>query len=132
MTVNQAALTITAEDKTKVYGAALPGLTVKVDGLVNGDTTASTLELERFEVWAPGAKVWIQAAADAPPQERPPPATRYFRGRIAGAPNSRVLLSVRANGAVNGVVEVVKVSRNWTGERFRIEGRKTSRNLLEG
>jgi hypothetical protein len=34
-------LTITADDKTKVYGAALPALTVSYSGLVNGDTPAT-------------------------------------------------------------------------------------------
>ena len=40
LTVNQANLNITAEDKVKKYGAALPALTLKIVGLVNGDTTA--------------------------------------------------------------------------------------------
>ena len=38
LTVNAAALTITAEDKSKDYGAALPTLSVSYAGLVNGDT----------------------------------------------------------------------------------------------
>src|SRR5207245_1614025 len=33
--------TITADDKTKVYGAALPVLTASYSGFVNGDTSAS-------------------------------------------------------------------------------------------
>ena len=40
-TVNQAALTITANNQTKVYGAALPTLTASYTGFVNGDTSAS-------------------------------------------------------------------------------------------
>src|SRR6185295_691142 len=36
--VTRAALTVTADDKTKVYGAALPALTVSFSGFVNGDT----------------------------------------------------------------------------------------------
>jgi hypothetical protein len=39
--VNPAALTITADNKTKPYGAALPALTVSYSGFVNGDTSAS-------------------------------------------------------------------------------------------
>jgi RHS repeat-associated protein len=39
-TVAPAPLTITADDKTKVYGDPLPALTVKYTGLVNGDTPA--------------------------------------------------------------------------------------------
>ena len=38
LTVTPAALTITADDKSKVYGAALPALTASYSGFVNGDT----------------------------------------------------------------------------------------------
>ena len=41
LTVTTAALTITADNQTKVYGAALPALTASYTGLVNGDTSAS-------------------------------------------------------------------------------------------
>ncbi len=41
LTVTPAALTITANDQTKVYGAALPALTASYSGFVNGDTAAS-------------------------------------------------------------------------------------------
>jgi len=42
LTVDPVALTVTAEDKTKAYGAALPELTVTYAGLVNGDTAPAT------------------------------------------------------------------------------------------
>src|SRR5262249_30698565 len=41
LTVSAATLTITANDKTKVYGTANPALTVSYAGFVNGDTVAS-------------------------------------------------------------------------------------------
>jgi hypothetical protein len=41
LTVTPVALTITADDKSKVYGAALPTLTASYSGFVNGDTAAS-------------------------------------------------------------------------------------------
>src|SRR5262249_57265083 len=41
LTVTAAPLTITANDKTKTYGAANPTLTVSYAGFVNGDTPAS-------------------------------------------------------------------------------------------
>ena len=34
-------MTITADNQTKVYGAALPTLTASYTGFVNGDTSAS-------------------------------------------------------------------------------------------
>ncbi len=41
LTVNPVGLTITANDQSKAYGAALPGLTVGYSGFVNGDTASS-------------------------------------------------------------------------------------------
>ena len=41
LTVTPAALTITANNATKVYGAALPTLSASYAGFVNGDTSAS-------------------------------------------------------------------------------------------
>ena len=41
LTVTPVPLTITANDQTKLYGAALPALTVSYSGFVNGDTSAS-------------------------------------------------------------------------------------------
>jgi hypothetical protein len=41
LTVSQAPLTITANNQSKTYGAALPTLTVAYSGFVNGDTAAS-------------------------------------------------------------------------------------------
>ena len=41
MNVTQVALTITADNKSKIYGAAVPTLTASYSGLVNGDTSAS-------------------------------------------------------------------------------------------
>src|SRR5438270_11553186 len=40
-------LTITADDKSKAYGAALPILTVTYTGLVNGDTAATFSKIGR-------------------------------------------------------------------------------------
>ncbi len=41
LSVTRAALTITAQDKTKVYGAVNPALTAAYSGFVNGDTSTS-------------------------------------------------------------------------------------------
>ncbi|HEV2394893.1 MAG TPA: MBG domain-containing protein [Verrucomicrobiae bacterium] len=41
LTVTPASLTITANNQSKVYGAALPTLTASYSGLVNGDTASS-------------------------------------------------------------------------------------------
>ena len=41
LTVSTAPLTITANNQTKAYGAAIPAMTASYTGLVNGDTSAS-------------------------------------------------------------------------------------------
>ena len=41
LTITSAALTITANDQTRTYGAANPALTVSYSGFVNGDTAAT-------------------------------------------------------------------------------------------
>ncbi len=41
LTVNQATLTVTADDQSKTYGAANPSLTVSYSGFVNGDDVTS-------------------------------------------------------------------------------------------
>ncbi|MFD2556012.1 MBG domain-containing protein, partial [Sphingobacterium tabacisoli] len=43
LTVDKAPLSITADAKSKVYGAAVPTLTYSYDGLVNGDTKVATV-----------------------------------------------------------------------------------------
>jgi hypothetical protein len=55
LTVTPAALTITADNKTKVYGAAIPTLTASYSGFVNGDTAASLISLPTFSTTATSA-----------------------------------------------------------------------------
>ena len=52
LTVTPAALTITADNQTKVYGAALPTLTASYTGFVNGDTSASLTRCPRSRTTA--------------------------------------------------------------------------------
>jgi len=44
MTITKKPITVTADNQTKVYGAADPTLTYKVEGLVDGDTLTGTLK----------------------------------------------------------------------------------------
>jgi len=55
LTINPAPLTITADNKSKVYGAALPALTASYSGLVNGDTLASLTTLPTLSTTATAA-----------------------------------------------------------------------------
>jgi hypothetical protein len=55
LTVTQAPLTITADDATKVYGAALPTLIVSYSGFVNGDDSSSLTTLPTIGTTATAA-----------------------------------------------------------------------------
>jgi GH35 family endo-1,4-beta-xylanase len=46
LTITQAALTVTADNQSMVYGGALPTLTASYDGLVNGDTGSTIMGLQ--------------------------------------------------------------------------------------
>ncbi|MDO4773126.1 MAG: MBG domain-containing protein, partial [Bacillota bacterium] len=62
LTVTPAAVTVTAEDKTKNVGQADPEFTVKIDGLVDGFKIAYTIDRQKGEV--PG-KYAIKPAGNA-------------------------------------------------------------------
>ncbi len=55
LTVNKAALTITAANTSKLYGAALPALTASYGGFVNGDTASSLTTLPALTTTATAA-----------------------------------------------------------------------------
>jgi len=58
------------------------------------------LELERFEVFAPDAEILLDDD-----QSIPPPDHAYYRGKIAGQPNSRVFLTVPSQGEIRGLIQ---------------------------
>ena len=55
LTVTPASLTISADSKSKSYGATLPTLTVSYTGFVNGDTAASLTTLPTLSTTATAA-----------------------------------------------------------------------------
>ncbi|PRW58296.1 Pry1p [Chlorella sorokiniana] len=76
-----------------------------------GQDANATLELERFSPFAPGAVIVVQADPNSPPVRAAPPNTAYFRGTIAGRPESQVVVHVEANGAMGGMA--VDGQREW-------------------
>ena len=70
---------------------------------LSGDETAAALELERIEVFTPRARIVVHGAGGD--TTRPVPRDNaYFRGTVAGEPDSLAVLSVRRSGEVRGVV----------------------------
>lgn len=57
LTIVPAILTVTADNKTKVYGAALPALTLSYSGFVNGDTAAILTRVPTLSTTAKKASV---------------------------------------------------------------------------
>jgi len=70
---------------------------------LEGQTTDSTLQLQRFDVWDPAAKVVVHSGGSTKPTVQGPPDVRYFKGSLAGAPGSTVVLAVDPAGGVSGV-----------------------------
>ncbi len=60
------------------------------------------LDLERFEVFAPGGELVVHGEDGE--ERRPFRGHAYFRGRVIGEPGSLAVLSVPEDGAVRGVV----------------------------
>ena len=75
LTVTPAALTITANNQTKVYGAVLPTLTASYTGFVNGDTAASLTILPTSPPPPRTAAMCRAARTASPPAARSMPTT---------------------------------------------------------
>jgi cysteine-rich repeat protein len=101
------------------------GLVVK--GLVlEGEGVVSNLELKRHDVWRPAAVVEVDGRRVAPP------ATAYFRGKVAGDDRSVAMLSIRESGEVQGLVQ--RNGESWLVGKGRtqkaLKSKKTSRDEL--
>jgi len=91
-----------ADDFRALRGPVKTGSKVRVQHVPLGDDV-KTLELERFDVWAPGAEIVVQNGDGSTTRLEPPP-VNYFRGTIAGDPKSLVFVSARSDGAIEGLV----------------------------
>lgn len=93
---------VEAKDFHALRAPGKAGAKVRVHNVPLGDTPR-TLELERFDVWAPGAEIVVQNG-DGTTSRIPPPAMNYFRGTVGGDPETMVFVAARADGAVDGMV----------------------------
>jgi hypothetical protein len=67
------------------------------------DEPDAVLELERFQVWADHAEIKVYGANDQVLETLAPPPVQYFRGTVAGKPDSIVFLSVHGEN-LEGVI----------------------------
>lgn len=88
-----------------LYTAATGSQSIRLDRvLLDGDQDSTSLELERFEVFRPDARIEIHGRDGKTRSVRPPPAT-YLHGTIAGDPDSVVVISVQRSGAIRGIIQ---------------------------
>lgn len=83
--------------------AAKPGVPVRVEGVPLIDGEPATLELERFEVWAGDAEIKVFGPDGKVLETLPPPAAEYYRGSVAGQPDSLAFVSVMGD-RVEGII----------------------------
>jgi metallopeptidase family M12-like protein len=96
---------IESRDLAKAAAAAPMGSRLRVENVENpaaGETAAFILE--RFAVFTDDARITLHGAQGD--EELPPPANTYFRGAVAGRPDSRVFLAVLPDGTAQGMVNV--------------------------
>ncbi len=78
---------------------------VRLDKLPLYDAKRSVIDLEEFQVWAPGAKVIIHGDNGVVLQKLDPPPMRFFRGLVNGDPESFAFFSMEPSGRnIQGLV----------------------------
>ncbi len=70
------------------------GAKVTISRVPLTDGVESELEVERFEVWADNAEIKVFGANQEVVATMAPPDAKYYRGRVAGKPDSLVFLAV--------------------------------------
>ena len=93
--------------QSRDFTATAPGVAgggrLRLEGVRIADAEETeAFDLERFEVFAQGATITVHG--DAGDQVLRAPANAYFRGTIAGKPESRVFLARLEDGGVQGMV----------------------------
>ena len=79
--------------------------TLRLEKMVlDNENTPTSLELERFEVFAPDVRITVRDG-QGNEQLLPRPATAYFKGQIAGDPDSLVVLSADPDGTLRGLAQ---------------------------
>jgi hypothetical protein len=73
---------------------------------LDGGEVAETIDLERFRVFAPDARIVVDEAA-----QTPVPQTAFFRGFVDGEADSPAVLAFRAAGPARGLV--LRGNRLW-------------------
>ena len=102
-------------------GLAKGGQLVVKGVMLQGEAIASTLDLERFDVWRPDAVIEIDG------QRAAVPTTAYFRGKVSGDDSSMAVISIRESGEIQGTVN--KGGHTWLVGKGRSQRGLHSRSV---
>lgn len=92
-----------SSDLARAAAMAPVGRRLRVENVEKADTgETAAFVLERFEVFTEDATITVHGAQGD--EVLPPPAHAYFRGTVAGRPDSRVFLAVLEDGTAQGMV----------------------------
>ncbi|MEO8275469.1 MAG: M12 family metallo-peptidase [Thermoanaerobaculia bacterium] len=106
------------------------GSLVLTDVLDIGTGESISLDLVRFDLLAPGARMVVHEDSGDRWQELPQ--HRYFRGTVAGHPEMRVALALHADGEMRGIVMAPGETRllGASSSAARAAGRLEARTVL--
>jgi hypothetical protein len=94
---------IESRNLAKAAATAPLGSRLRVEDVEKADTgETAAFVLERFNVFTADARITVHGAQGD--EVLPPPANAYFRGTVAGRPDSRVFLTVLKDGTAQGMV----------------------------
>jgi hypothetical protein len=82
------------------------GETLRLDPVPLIDGDPATLDLERFEVWAAESQITVHEGDGKSTHVLPRSATRFYKGHVAGEPDSAIAISVEPDGQINGTIFV--------------------------
>jgi Metallo-peptidase family M12 len=92
-----------SRDLARAAATTAVGASVRLENVLADDSgETAAFVLERFRVFADDARIIVHGAGGE--TVLPAPAHTYFRGVVDGRPGSRVFLTVRQDGATEGVV----------------------------
>jgi hypothetical protein len=100
-----ASVTKLPDDAFAALRGSLVARKIRIDRLPIDDNRISIIDLEEFQVWAPGAKVILHGANGRVLQKLDPPRRRFFRGLVNGDPESFAFFSMDPSGQnIQGLV----------------------------
>ena len=132
LTINTAALTVTANNQSKVYGQANPALTVSYSGFVNGDSSADLTTAPTVTTTATTASPVDSYATTASDAVDPNYTITYDNGALAVTPASLTITADSTSKTYGNAVTLAGTSFTASGLVTANGDAVTSVNLTSG